>query len=54
MWQGLTVHGRHDEADLHRVGGARKMGVDLLGLMLVERHEAVEDVVAGRGVVRAT
>lgn len=30
------------------------MGVDLLGLVLVERDETVQDVIAGRGVVWAT
>ena len=31
-----VVHGGHDEADLHRVGGAGEVCVDLLGGMLVE------------------
>lgn len=30
------------------------MGVDLLSLVLVERHEAVENVIACRGVVSTT
>lgn len=47
-----TVHSRHDEADLHGIGGACKVCVDLLGLVLVQRDEAVEDVVACRSVVR--
>jgi hypothetical protein len=45
-----TVHGSHDESDLHGVGGASEVGVDLLVLVLVEGHEAVQDVVA-RGLV---
>jgi hypothetical protein len=45
-----TVHGSHDESDLHGVGGAGEMRVNLLVLMLVEGHEAVQDVVA-RGLV---
>jgi hypothetical protein len=47
-----TVHGCHDESDLHGVGGAGEVGVDLLVLVLVEGHEAVQDVVA-RGLVVA-
>jgi hypothetical protein len=31
-----VVDGGHDEADLHCIGGAGEMGVDLLGGMLVE------------------
>jgi hypothetical protein len=36
-----TVDGSHDESDLHGVGGAGEVGVDLLVLVLVEGHEAV-------------
>jgi hypothetical protein len=31
-----VVDGRHDEADLHRVGGAGEVSVDLLCGVLVE------------------
>jgi hypothetical protein len=31
-----VVHGSHDEPDLHRVGGACEVGVNLLRGMLVE------------------
>lgn len=31
-----VVHGGHDESDLHRVGRAGKVGVDLLSRMLVK------------------
>jgi hypothetical protein len=31
-----VVHGSHNEADLHCVGCAGKVGVNLLGRMLVE------------------
>jgi hypothetical protein len=31
-----VVDGSHDESNLHRVGGASEVGVDLLGRMLVE------------------
>ena len=50
----LTVDGCHDESDLCRVGGTCEVGVDLLGLVLVQGHEAVEDVVARGGVVGTT
>lgn len=33
---GLTVHGRHDESDLSRIGGTREMGINLLCLMLIQ------------------
>jgi hypothetical protein len=49
-----TVYCGHDESDLHGIGGAGEMGVNLLGLVLVERDEAVEDVVTCRSVVWAT
>jgi hypothetical protein len=51
---GLTIDSSHDEADLHGIGGAGEMGIDLLGLVLVKGNEAVEDVVAGRVVVGTT
>ena len=47
----LTVHSSHDEADLGGVSGAGEVGVDLLLLCLVQGHEAVEDVVAGSGII---
>lgn len=49
-----TVNSGHDEADLGRIGGAGEMRVNLLGLMLVQAHEAVENVVAGSSVVVTT
>ena len=49
-----TVHSSHDEADLSGVGSTCEMGINLLGLMLIQGNETVEDVVAGRSVVRAT
>lgn len=36
-----VVDGSHDESDLHRVGCAGKVGVDLLGGMLVEAAVAL-------------
>ena len=47
-----TIDGCHDEADLGGIRGAGEVGVDLLVLVLVEGHEAVQDVVA-RGLVVA-
>lgn len=51
---GRTIHGRHDEADLGGVGGTSEVSVDLFDLVLVQRDETVQDVVAGRGIVRST
>lgn len=50
----LTVDSRHNEADLGGIGCAGEMGVDLLSLVLVQADEAVEDVIASRGVVVTT
>jgi hypothetical protein len=50
----LTVDSAHDEPDLGGIGRAREVGVDLLRLGLVQRHESVENVIAGRSIVRAT
>jgi hypothetical protein len=50
----LTVDCTHDESDLCCVSGTGEVRVDLLGLCLVERDEAVEDVVASCGIIRAT
>ena len=49
-----VVDGSHDEADLHGIGGAGEVGIDLFTLMLVKRDKAVEDVLACRIVVGAT
>ena len=35
-----VVDGSHDESDLHGVGGAGEVGVNLLGRMLVEARVA--------------
>jgi hypothetical protein len=47
----LTINGGHDEADLGGIGGAGEMGVDLLGLMLVQADESIQNVVAGQGII---
>lgn len=49
-----TVDSGHNEADLGGVGGTGEVGVDLLLLGLVQRHEAVENVVTGGSVVGTT
>lgn len=48
-----TVYCSHDEADLHSVCGTCEMRVNLLCLVLVERNEAVQDVVTRSSVVWA-
>lgn len=50
----LTVDSSHDESDLHGVGSAGEVSVDLLGLMLVQADETVQDVVAGSSIIRTT
>jgi len=49
-----VVYRGHDESDLHCICRAGEVSVDLLGLVLVERDESIENVVAGGGVVWAT
>jgi hypothetical protein len=43
-----VVHSSHDEPDLHGVGGACEVGVDLLRGMLVEADHSVSKFPAGR------
>ena len=50
----LTIDRSHDESDLRCIGGAGEMCVDLLGLVLVQAHESVQDVVASCGIVITT
>jgi hypothetical protein len=50
----LTVDCSHDESDLGSVSGTGEMGVDLLGLVLVQADESVQDVVAGQCVIITT
>ena len=52
--RGLTIDSGHDKADLCRVRGTSEMGIYLLCLMLVERDESVEDVVACSSIVGST
>jgi len=46
-----VVYSRHNESDLGGISGAGKMGVDLLGLVLVQAHESVQNVIACRSIV---
>ena len=56
MWRHkwLTINSSHHESNLRRISCTRKVSIDLLGFMLVERDEAVEDVVACGSVVSST
>lgn len=49
-----TIYSGHDEANLCSVRGACKMGIDLLGLVLVQGNKTVEDIIAGGGIVGST
>lgn len=53
-WKELTIHSRHNESDLCRVGCAREMGIDLLGLCLIQRDESVEDIITSSSIVGTT
>ena len=48
-----TIYCCHDESNLHGVGSASEMRVDLLCLVLIERDESVQNVVAGGSVIWA-
>lgn len=50
----LTVDSGHDETDLRGVSGTGEVGVDLLLFGLVQRHEAVEDVITSGIIVGTT
>jgi len=45
------IDGRHDEANLCGVGGTSEMCVNLLGLVLVQADESVQNIITGQGVV---
>jgi len=45
------IDGCHDEADLSSVGGAGEMCVNLLGLVLVQADETVQNVITGQSVI---
>uniref|UniRef100_A0A1Y1LSX1 Uncharacterized protein n=1 Tax=Photinus pyralis TaxID=7054 RepID=A0A1Y1LSX1_PHOPY len=49
-----VIDSRHHEADLSSVGGAGEVSINLLGLMLIQADESVEDVVASRSIVVTT
>jgi hypothetical protein len=50
----LTIDGGHNETNLSCIGSASEMGIDLFGLVLVQAHESVQDVVACQGVILPT
>ena len=49
-----TIDCSHNESDLSGVGCAGEMGVDLLGLVLIQADEAIQNVVAGQGIIITT
>ena len=49
-----TINGSHHKAYLRSVRGTSEVGVYLLGLVLVQRDESVEDVVASRSIIGTT
>jgi len=49
-----TVYYVHDKTNLRSVGSTGEVRVDLLGVLLVERYEPIENVHAGGVVVIAT
>lgn len=49
-----AVDSCHDEADLGGVSSASEMGIDLLGLVLIQADEAVQNIIASQGVVLTT
>lgn len=50
----LTINSRHNEPNLRRIRRARKMGINLLILGLIQAHEAMENIVARLLVVLAS
>ena len=52
MW-GITIHGGHDKTDLRGIRRTGEMSINLLLLGLIQRDEAIEDVLAGQGVIGA-
>lgn len=49
-----TIDSSHNESNLHRIGGAGEVSIDLLLLRLVKGNKTVENVVARSRIVRAT
>lgn len=48
------IDSRHDKPYLGGIGGAGEVGINLLRLVLVQGNESVQDIVAGRGIIRST
>ena len=49
-----TIDSSHDKADLGCIGCTCKVGVDLLGLVLVQRNKPIQNVIASRSIIRST
>ena len=50
----ITINGCHNETDLCGISGAGKVGIYLLGLGLIKRYEAIQDIVTGSGIILAS
>lgn len=50
----LTINCRHDESNLSCVCSTSEVRIDILSVALVERNEAVEDIIASSILVIAT
>lgn len=46
-----VIDSSHDESDLGSIGSTGEVGVDLLGLMLIQADESIQDVVACQSVI---
>jgi hypothetical protein len=50
----ITINGCHNEPDLCGIGGAGKVSIYLLGLGLIKRHKAIQNIIAGSGIILAS
>ena len=49
-----TIDSRHNETYLGGISSASEVGIDLLRFVLVQGDKSVQDIVAGRSVIRST
>jgi len=49
-----VINCSHDKSDLSGVSGTGEMGVDLLGFVLVQAYESIQDIVAGQIIIITT
>lgn len=49
-----TIDSSHDESDLGRIRCAGKVGIDLLGVVLIQAHESIQNVVTCGSIIRST